>query len=157
MTTLINYPFNILDETVFNGADEKCWCFQAQRNNEDVDSIKPLFSVNVDHRVSMLASLHWRQLPIPPHRISLLLLVYFLWLVSLCSLTNICMNCRVHGVVPGCPRRSWLLWLALWSTTWPTAPKVLSKLEMRRKVHFPPYWSHWSSGIPHSAILICRV
>lgn len=27
--------------------------FQAQRNNEDVDTIKPLFSVNVDHRVSI--------------------------------------------------------------------------------------------------------
>lgn len=27
---------------------------QAQRNNEDVDTIKPLFSVNVDHRVSVM-------------------------------------------------------------------------------------------------------
>lgn len=26
--------------------------FQAQRNNEDVEAIKPLFSVNVEHRVS---------------------------------------------------------------------------------------------------------
>lgn len=31
--------------------------FQAQRNNEDVDAIQPLFSVNVDHRVSCLSSL----------------------------------------------------------------------------------------------------
>lgn len=28
-----------------------CEMFQAQRNNEDVDTIKPLFSVDVDHRV----------------------------------------------------------------------------------------------------------
>lgn len=26
--------------------------FQAQRNNEDVEAIKPLFFVNVEHRVS---------------------------------------------------------------------------------------------------------
>lgn len=26
--------------------------WQAQRNNEDVNSIQPLFSVNIDHRVS---------------------------------------------------------------------------------------------------------
>lgn len=28
--------------------------FQAQRNNEDVNAIEPLFSVNIDHRVSPL-------------------------------------------------------------------------------------------------------
>jgi len=27
--------------------------FQAQRNNEDVNVIQPLFSVNIDHRVSL--------------------------------------------------------------------------------------------------------
>lgn len=29
-----------------------CVLLQAQRNNEDVEAIKPLFSVNVEHRVS---------------------------------------------------------------------------------------------------------
>lgn len=29
---------------------------QAQRNNEDVNAIQPLFSVNIDHRVSLLQS-----------------------------------------------------------------------------------------------------
>lgn len=28
--------------------------YQAQRNNEDVNAIDPLFSVNIDHRVSPL-------------------------------------------------------------------------------------------------------
>lgn len=27
---------------------------QAQRNNEDVNAIEPLFSVNIDHRVSLV-------------------------------------------------------------------------------------------------------
>lgn len=31
--------------------------FQAQRNNEDVNAIEPLFSVNIDHRVSPLNAL----------------------------------------------------------------------------------------------------
>lgn len=40
-----------------SSANDKQW-FQAQRNNEDVDAIKPLFSVNVDHRVSRRTDLH---------------------------------------------------------------------------------------------------
>lgn len=33
--------------------------YQAQRNNEDVNAIEPLFSVNIDHRVSHLYTLRF--------------------------------------------------------------------------------------------------
>lgn len=39
--------------TIFiNSVDTNIVLFQAQRNNEDLEAIKPLFSVNVEHRVS---------------------------------------------------------------------------------------------------------
>lgn len=35
--------------------------YQAQRNNEDVNAIEPLFSVNIDHRVSHVWTLKLEQ------------------------------------------------------------------------------------------------
>ena len=53
------YSQGVTDATLTK-AGSQCLCttffFQAQRNNEDVAAIQPLFSVNVDHRVSCLYS-----------------------------------------------------------------------------------------------------
>lgn len=36
--------------------------YQAQRNNEDINAIEPLFSVNIDHRVSHVWTLKLEQM-----------------------------------------------------------------------------------------------
>lgn len=89
--------------------------FQAQRNNEDVDSIKPLFSVDVEHRVSTCTKY---------------LLIDTTFLNSAhtpCINLILCFIFRVHGAVTGFPLRSWLLLLALFCTMWHTALKVRFK------------------------------
>lgn len=71
--------------------------FQAQRNNEDVEAIKPLFSVNVEHRVSNVPHLKTQST-------TSVVVLTFERCLSIQTLLHVYF--RVHGTVLGCPPRS---------------------------------------------------